>query len=63
MLEITPALCILETHELTQTLRNPLCHQGEPVSGEVEDKENQKDVGTMERDQKGHSRVVGNSLM
>ena len=47
-----------------QTLRNSRCHSEEQVSGgEMEEKEKQKDVGTMKRGRTGDLRVVRNSLM
>jgi hypothetical protein len=52
------------TPEVTQTLRDPRSHEEEQVSGgEMEEKEKQKDAGTMKTGRTGHSRVVRNSLM
>jgi hypothetical protein len=45
-------------------LRDPWHHQKEQASGgEIEEKEKQKGVGTMERSRAGDSRVVRNSQM
>ena len=47
-----------------QTLRDPRHHGEEQVSGgEMEEKEKQKDVGTMKRGRTGDRRVMRNSLV